>query len=99
MGQLGPQTYITPVHQVLTPTGLQVELAGLRPQGLALSPNGRLLATAGKTQEVVLIDPQSGAIRQRVALPGGKVPDPNAVSFNYRRSQQNRPAQLYGPAL
>jgi len=82
VGQVGLRTYVTPVHQVLTPMGVQVELAGMRPQGLALSPDGRLLATSGKTQEVVLIDPQSGAIRQRVALPSGKARDPNAVSSN-----------------
>jgi YVTN family beta-propeller protein len=60
--------------------GLQVELPGMRPQGLVLSPDGRLLATSGKTQNLVLIDPQSGAIRQRVALPSSKAQDPNAVS-------------------
>jgi YVTN family beta-propeller protein len=80
VGQVGPQRYVTPVHQVLTPTGIQVELPGMRPQGLALSPDGRLLATSGKTQELVLIDPQSGDIKQRVALPSSKAQDPNAVS-------------------
>ena len=79
-GQVGPQRYITPVHQVLTPIGIQVELPGMRPQGLVLSPDGRLLATAGKTQDLVLLDPQSGAIKQRVALPSGKARNPNAVS-------------------
>ncbi len=80
VGEVGPQRYVTPVHQVLTPLGLQVELPGLRPQGLALSPNGRLLATSGKTQELILLDPQTGAIKQRVPLPSSKAQDPNAVS-------------------
>ena len=80
VGKASVPRYVTPVHQVLTPIGIQVELPGLRPQGLALSPDGRLLATSGKTQELVLIDPQSGSIRQRVALPSSKAQDPNAVS-------------------
>ena len=39
---------VLPNNQIVTPAGLQVNLPGLRPQGLALSPNGRLLVTAGK---------------------------------------------------
>ncbi len=80
VGQVGPQRYVTPMHQVLTPLGIQVELPGLRPQGLALSPDGRLLATSGKTQELILLDPQSGQIKQRIPLPSSKAQDPNAVS-------------------
>jgi YVTN family beta-propeller protein len=80
VGQAGARRYVTPVHQVLTPVGIQVELPGMRPQAVALSPDGRLLATSGKTQELVLIDPQSGDVRQRVALPSSKAQDPNAVS-------------------
>jgi len=60
---------ILPVNQVLTPAGIQVELPGLRPQVLALSPDGQLLATSGKTHELVLIHPVTGTILQRVALP------------------------------
>ena len=80
VGKVGPQRYVTPIHQVLTPIGIQVELPGMRPQALALSPDGRLLATSGKTQELVLIDPQTGDIKQRVALPSSKAQDPNTVS-------------------
>jgi YVTN family beta-propeller protein len=89
---VGSQRYVLPVHQVLTPVGTQVELAGLRPQGLALSPNGSLLAAAGKTPEVVLLDPHSGTIRQRVILPSGKAQDPNTVSP--RIADPNRLGQL-----
>jgi YVTN family beta-propeller protein len=60
---------VVPVNQVLTPAGKQVELPGMRPQALALSPDGRLVATSGKTHELVLIDPVTGAILQRVSLP------------------------------
>jgi YVTN family beta-propeller protein len=80
VGQISPQRYVTPVQQVLTPVGIQVELPGMRPQAVALSPDGRLLATSGKTRELVLIDPQSGQVKQRVALPSSKVRSPDVVS-------------------
>ena len=66
---MGAGRHMTPLHQILTPAGLQVELPGQRPQVLALSPNGRILAVAGKGASLAIIDPVSGAIRQRVALP------------------------------
>src|SRR6185369_9139489 len=51
------------------PTGLQVDLPGLRPQALGLSPDGKLLVTSGKTPEIIVLDPVSGRILQRVPLP------------------------------
>jgi len=47
----------TPVNQVVTPAGTLVELPRMRPQALALSPNGKLLVTAGLTHELVVLDP------------------------------------------
>ena len=69
VGRVGANRVVTPVNQVLTPAGRQVELPGLRPQVIALSPDGRLLATAGKTRELIILDAASGSIRQRVSLP------------------------------
>jgi YVTN family beta-propeller protein len=80
VGETSPQRYITPVNQVLTPIGIQVELPGMRPQALALSPNGSLLVTSGKTQELVLIDPQTGQIKQKVALPSSEARNTEVVS-------------------
>src|SRR6516162_2485310 len=62
VGRLGTNRLYTPVNQVLTPAGLQVELPGLRPQALALSPDGRLLVTSGKTHELVVIDAHSARV-------------------------------------
>src|SRR5688572_24692688 len=75
---------VTPVNQVLTPFGRMVELPGLRPQVLALSPDGRLLVASGKTSELVIIAPETGTIRQRVTLPNEQQgePQPNVVSPN-----------------
>ena len=76
VGHVGPNRYYTPANQILTPAGLQVELPGMRPQALALSPNGRLLVTAGKTHDLVVVEPQSGKMLQRVPLPSEKALDP-----------------------
>jgi YVTN family beta-propeller protein len=63
---------VLPVNQTLTPTGIQVELPGLRPQVIKLSPDGQLLATSGKTDELILVHPGTGNILQRVAMPSEK---------------------------
>jgi DNA-binding beta-propeller fold protein YncE len=60
---------VLPVPQALTPLGRQVELPALRPQALALSPDNRLLAVSGKTNELLILDPGTGVVRQRVPLP------------------------------
>lgn len=84
VGRTENSRVVTPVNQVVTPAGIQVDLPGMRPQALALSPNGRLLATAGKTSELVIVDPETGTILQRVPLPSDKLnePQPEAPSAN-----------------
>jgi DNA-binding beta-propeller fold protein YncE len=69
VGRAADGRIITPVNQVLTPYGRQVELPGMRPQAVALSPNGKLLVAAGNVNELIVIDPVTGAVRQRVRLP------------------------------
>ena len=69
VGKLPDQRWITPTHQILSPAGRQVDLPGVRPQALALSPNGRLLVVGGSANELLLIDPATGVLRQKVALP------------------------------
>lgn len=58
-----------PVPQELTPAGIQIELPDMRPQALALSPDGRMLVTSGHTHELLALDPMSGRILQRVKFP------------------------------
>jgi YVTN family beta-propeller protein len=89
VGEISPRRYVTPVHQVLTPIGIQVELSGMRPQALALSPDGRLLVTSGKTQELVMINPQTGEIRQNVALPSSEARSPDVVSSHILKSDKS----------
>jgi YVTN family beta-propeller protein len=69
VGRRADGTQMTPVNQVVDPAGVQIELPGLRPQVVAISPDGRLIATSGKTNEVVLIDPATNRILARVRPP------------------------------
>jgi streptogramin lyase len=59
-----PNGFETPVNQLVAPAGTLIELPGLRPLALALSPDGELLVTAGLTHEVVVVDPATGKIQQ-----------------------------------
>src|SRR5438552_12007221 len=68
VGRVNVNSYITPTGQLLTPAGEQIELPGMRPQALAFSPDGKVLATSGKTNSVVLIDLASGLVLQRATL-------------------------------
>jgi YVTN family beta-propeller protein len=97
VGQRGTNRTVLPVNQVVTPLGVQVDLPGLRPQALALSPDGRVLITAGKTAELVVVDPASGAIRQRVPLP--KTTYPPAPSDNVLRPDQEGQVSFTGLAF
>ena len=98
-----PARAALPVSQIITPAGKQVELPGMRPQALALSPDGQLLVTSGKTHELVVIDPATGAIRQRVALPAeqGAEPAPGAVSSHIlepdTKGQQSYTGLVFAP--
>src|SRR5438552_2578528 len=76
VGQIATNRYFTPANQILTPFGTQVELPGMRPQAIALSPDGKLLVTAGKTHDLVVIDPARGDILQRVPLPSNDDANP-----------------------
>lgn len=73
VGRTGVDRVVLPVNQVITPAGKQIELHGLRPQVLALSPDGRILVTSGKTHDLIVIDPDTPGIIQKVALPADTV--------------------------
>jgi YVTN family beta-propeller protein len=84
----GTNRWVTPVNQLLTPAGKFVELAGFRPQAVALSPDGRLLVTTGKRSELAVLEPGTGEMRQRVALPAeGKRDD---GTLNAERGTRSR---------
>ena len=85
VGAGGDNRTVLPVNQVLVPAGKQIPLPGIRPQALALSPDGRLLAVSGKSSELLIIDPALGTISQRVDLPSEEqntpVPDPSSPNI------------------
>jgi hypothetical protein len=62
---------VTPVNQLITPAGKQIELPGMCAHGLALSPDGRLLIVSGLTSELLVLDPATGT--------KGNVPTPAAM--------------------
>jgi YVTN family beta-propeller protein len=72
VGRAGTNRFVTPANQILTPAGTFIELPGMRPQALALSPDGQLLVTAGLTHELVAFDPATGKILQHVPFPSDK---------------------------
>jgi YVTN family beta-propeller protein len=90
VGAAGENRTVLPVNQVLVPAGKQIPLPGMRPQALALSPDGRLLAVSGKTHELIIINPAIGTILQRIALPSEeqKIPPPDPSSPNILEPDQ-----------
>ncbi|MFO1486998.1 MAG: bifunctional YncE family protein/alkaline phosphatase family protein [Verrucomicrobiota bacterium] len=80
VGRSGTNQFVTPVNQRLSPAGKFIELPGMRPQAIALSPDGRLLLTAGMTHELLVLDPATGNILQHVPLPSGKLLEATPVS-------------------
>jgi len=76
VGQVSKNYYITPTSQILTPAGQQVRMPGLRPQALASSTNGELLVTSGRNNRLYVIDPATGRILQKVAMPGANTESP-----------------------
>jgi YVTN family beta-propeller protein len=70
---------VTPVNQLVTPAGKLIELPDMRPLALALSPDGKLLVTAGLTHELVAVDPATGKIIQHVRFPLDKVAEQQPV--------------------
>jgi YVTN family beta-propeller protein len=101
VGRFSTNRFGTPVNQLLTPAGTLVELPGMRPQALALSPNGRLLVTASLTHELVVIEPVTGRILQRVPLPSDsdKTPRSGLVSDVILNPDLNAQASFTGLAF
>jgi YVTN family beta-propeller protein len=98
VGRAGPDRVVLPVNQVITPAGKQLELHGLRPQVLALSPDHRLLVTSGKTRDLVVIDPDTQTVLQTVALPtnGPLESNPEKTSTHITKPDKNEQASYTG---
>jgi YVTN family beta-propeller protein len=70
---------VTPVNQIVTPAGTLLELPGMRPNALALSPDGKILVTAGLTHELVAVDPANGKNLQRVPFPADQAQEEKPI--------------------
>ena len=60
-----------PLEQTLTPEGRQVYLPEVRPKAVVLSPDGRCLLTSGASDALIVLDPVTEKVRQKVPLPIG----------------------------
>ena len=90
----------TPVNQLVTPAGVLLELPGVRPNALALSPDGRRLVTAGLTQKLMVINPATGKILQRVPLPADdKLPPTQSVSSGILQPDEKAKLSFTGLAF
>jgi YVTN family beta-propeller protein len=94
VGQVGTNAFATPINQLLTPAGRQIELPGLRPQAIALSPSGRFLAISGKTSELLLADPASGKIIRHVPLPAARTNEANPDVVSRHILKPDKDAEL-----
>lgn len=101
VGRSREDAIVTPVNQLLTPYGRQIDLPGMRPQVLALSPDGRLLLTSGKSSELVVINPENGEILQRVLFPNDTHATPDVASQNIlepdRKAQVSYTGLIFSP--
>jgi YVTN family beta-propeller protein len=97
VGRSGSNRLVTPVNQIVQPFGKQADLPGLRPQALALSPNGKLLAVSGKTSQVLILDPATGQIKKTVSLPGEVTNETaSAASPNFLKPDTNGQVSFTG---
>jgi YVTN family beta-propeller protein len=88
-----------PLHQTLTPEGKQIALPKLRPQVIALSPDGTTLVTSGKNNELIVLDPATGEIRQRVVMPGKVDVNPKSVSEHILQPDKTAQVSFTGLAF
>jgi YVTN family beta-propeller protein len=70
----------TPVNQRVTPAGKLIELPGMRPNALALSPDRELLVTSGLKSELLVVAPGTGEVLQHVPFPTDQKAEPAPVS-------------------
>lgn len=101
VGRIGTNIFQTPANQILTPAGMQVELAGIRPQALALGPNGQLYVAAARAHELIVVEPASGKILQHVPLPSDsdKDPTPETVSTHILEPDKDGQVSYTGLAI
>ena len=72
----------TPVA-IVTPVGHRIDLAGMRPQVLVLTPDGKSLLTSGKTNKLVVIQADTKTVSQTIDFPSkDQTSEPDIASPN-----------------
>jgi len=99
VGRSSAGRVVTPVNQVVISAGQTVDLPGMRPQALAFSPDGRILVAAGKTPEIIVMDPQTGRILKHVPLPPEGPAAPTAVSTHLLQPDDEEQVSFTGLAF
>ena len=94
VGEITDEGQVMPVNQTVSPYGSYLPLPSLRPQALAISPDGRLVAVSGKTSELVIIDPDDLKIRQKVNLPAEEQTEPPAGVTSANIPEPDKRGQL-----
>ena len=61
---------VLPNSQTLTPAGKTTELPGMRPVTVSISPDGKLLATSGKTSKLLIFNLPATNAPHFISLPG-----------------------------
>jgi YVTN family beta-propeller protein len=98
---VGPTTngLVTPANQLVAPAGFQIELPRVRPNALALSPNGKILVTAGLTRELIAVNPATGNILQHVPFPADKAQPMPALADGVISTNQHAKLSFTGLAF
>jgi YVTN family beta-propeller protein len=86
---------VLPVNQVIAPLGKQLLLPGLRPQVLSFSPDRKMLVVSGVTNDLLVIDPVSGDVRQRVPFPSEEATEPHPAPASHLLKPDDKAAASY----
>lgn len=74
---------VTPLIQTITPAGFKIDMPGMRPQVIAVSPDHKWIALSGKTNKLVVVNAETHQIAQSVDFPAsGQTTEPTVASPN-----------------
>ncbi len=93
-GKIGDNTWLLPTGQIIKPAGRQIDLPGWRPQTVTLSPNGKLVAVAGGTKDVLILDPVTGKELGSAVMPMEKKGSDKAKSSGSAELSPDKGAKM-----
>ncbi|MEQ1827388.1 MAG: bifunctional YncE family protein/alkaline phosphatase family protein [Pirellula sp.] len=79
---VGTET-VNSLSQIVTPAGYKIDMPGMRPQVIGLTPNNKFIVTSGKTNKLVVINAEDRAVTQSVEFPSqDQTSEPTVASPN-----------------